>query len=65
MFSCKRKRKRKQGGKAFEKNLNVNNDKEIKQKSDLSSFVSNYGPPRELNCKGKRGDTYYGGAVKF
>ena len=59
------KKKRKQGGEAFERNLSVNNDKEIKQKSDLSSFVSNYGPPRELNCKGKRGDTYYGGAVKF
>ena len=27
-----KKKKRKQGGKAFEKNLNVNNDKEIKQK---------------------------------
>ena len=35
VFKCshvKRKEKRKQGGKAFEKNLNVNNDKEIKQK---------------------------------
>ena len=32
MFSCKKEEKRKQGGKAFERNLNVNNDKEIKQK---------------------------------
>ena len=32
MFSLKKKGKRKQGGEAFEKNLSVNNDKEIKQK---------------------------------
>ena len=36
VFKCshvkKKEEKRKQGGKAFERNLNVNNDKEIKQK---------------------------------